>query len=110
MDLDETIVTSGLVRAVTTLLPVYLPVAYHVSESVTPGLVRCLSSQSRHSWRGHLFTSLLGALFVLCCSCELSVSCLLLPRLLGMVARTSSCRFQPCGVVFLRRQTGFFST
>lgn len=50
MDLDETVVTSGLVRAVTTLLPVYLLVADHVSESVTPGLVRCLSSQSRHSW------------------------------------------------------------
>lgn len=52
MDLDETIVTSGLVRAITTLLPVYLLVADHVSESVTPGLVSCLSSQSRHSWHG----------------------------------------------------------
>lgn len=29
MDLDETVVTSGLVRAVTTLLPVYLLVADH---------------------------------------------------------------------------------
>lgn len=99
MELDETIVTSGLVRAVSTLLPVYLLVADHVSESVTPGLVSCLSSQPRHSWRGSPVHLTSGCSFCSVLLCGLSVSCLLLPRRLGMVARASSCRFQPRGGV-----------